>query len=73
MSMRVIRGPRGPYKKTYKKCDLLLALADYRSAARAGRKITLEAAGRPYGIHPPPFVTQSCDRNRFCAATFDSR
>jgi hypothetical protein len=48
--MRVIRGPRGPYKKTYKKADLLLALADHRSAARAGRKITFEAAGRPYGI-----------------------
>ena len=50
MSIHLIRGPRGPYKKTYKKSDILLALSDHRSAVRAGRKMTFAAAGRPYGI-----------------------
>jgi hypothetical protein len=52
MSTVVSRGKRGQYGKTYKKADLVLALSDYRSACRTGRKMTFERAGAPYNIPP---------------------
>ena len=60
MSTVVSRGKRGAYGKSYKKADLLLALSDYRSACRAGRKITFDQAGAPYNI--PPSTLRRYDR-----------
>ena len=50
MSMIPTRGPRGPYKNTYTKDNIVAALAAHRSAAHAGTKLTLEQAGSPYNI-----------------------
>jgi hypothetical protein len=50
MSINTTRGRHGPYKKSYNKNDVLLALSDYRSAIRAGRKLSFKQAADAYHI-----------------------
>lgn len=50
MSIIPSRSPRGPYKNTYTKDDIIAALTAYRSAASAGRRINFSQAGAPYHI-----------------------
>jgi len=52
MSITPSRGPRAPYRNTYSKSDILLALSDYRSARLAGRKISFSQAAASYHIPP---------------------
>lgn len=50
MSSNASRGHRGPYHKSYNKNDVLLALSDYRSAIRAGRRMSFAQAAASYHI-----------------------
>jgi hypothetical protein len=50
MSSNASRGHRGSYKKSYSKNDVLLALSDYRSAIRAGRRLSYTQAALRYHV-----------------------
>ena len=56
MSIIPSRSPRGPYKNTYTKDDIIAALTAYRSAASAGRRINFSQAGAPITSPHPPCV-----------------